>query len=120
MARFFRYLTVSTLLVLTLVSCTSISPIETWLARYGHDIPPQMASELASGRISNGMPEEAVEALIKSLGHRILKKEVLDVGITRLTYRMVAMDTVGKTHAAQGIILFRDGCVMAADIIPIN
>jgi len=105
---------------LMLPSCGSQSPITEWLAHHGNEVPVEMARAVAEGQVAVGMPKTAVEAVIRQYKHRIIERLDLGDGLERLTYRMAKYDTVGKTHTAQAVILFRDGIVISVNLIPEN
>jgi hypothetical protein len=106
--------------VLALSSCGSQPPITEWLAHHGGEVPVEMARAVMEGQVAVGMPKSAVEAVVKQYGHRIIERKDLGDGLDRLTYRMAKYDTVGKTHTAQAIIIFRDGIVISVNLIPEN
>ncbi|MBN1809094.1 MAG: hypothetical protein JW909_08490 [Planctomycetes bacterium] len=103
-----------------LVSCGGESPVVVWLARHGHEVPAAMAADIAKGRVTVGMPEEAVDAIIVTLGCRIIERRDMGDAMTRLVYRLVNQDTAGRTHSARAIVLIRDGIVVAVDLVPEN
>ena len=103
---------------IVLPSCGSQPPITEWLARHGGEVPVEMARAVAQGQVAVGMPKSAVEAVIKQFGFRIIERKDLGDGLERLSYRIAKYDTVGKTHTAQAIILFRNGVVISVNLIP--
>jgi len=106
--------------VLLLISCGGEAPVIVWLARHGSEVSPEMGVEISKCNIGVGMPIDAVEAIIATLGCKVLERKNLDAGMTRIVYRLVRYDTVGKAHTARVVVLFRQGYVTSATIIPEN
>ena len=105
---------------LLLGSCGPESPIVVWLARHGHEVPPKMAQDISKGRVTVGMPGDAVDAIVVALGFRVLERRELGVGMTRFVYRLVKLDSVGREHTARAIVLIRDGVVVTVELVPEN
>jgi len=98
--------------------CVQESPVVVWLARHGNEVPPQMAKDVSLGRISVGMPEDAVYAVIQTLGCPIIEDRNMEPGMKRLVYRIIQFDSVGKKHVGRGVVLIQDSKVITVEIVP--